>query len=228
MNANKKTARVAGLLDLLVAITGAFSIMIVPEMLIVPGNAAATAAKIASSELLFRVGIVSGLICQITFIFLALALHRLLRDVDHAYATAMVALVMIAVPIAFLNLMNRMAVLILLSGAEFLSAFNPGQLHALVMFFLNLHDDGIMAVQLFWGLWLFPFGVLVYKSGFLPRLLGVLLVIACFAYLADSFTSLLLPHYKDAVSSWTAAPAGLGEFAIMLWLLIRGARATGS
>ena len=111
-------------------------------------------------------GILSGLICQISFIFLALALHRLLKDVDKAYATAMVALVMVAVPIAFLNQLNRMAVLILLSGAEFLSAFNPGQLHALVLFFLNLHDDGIMAVQLFWGLWLFPFGVLVYNPAF--------------------------------------------------------------
>lgn len=224
MNANRKTARLAGALYLLVAITGAFSIMYVPATLIVPGDATATAARISSSELLFRAGIASGLICQITFIFLVLTLHRLLKDVDRTYAAAMVALVMVAVPIAFLNMLNQMAALILVSGAGFLSAFDTAQLHALVMIFLNLHEYGIMAVEMFWGLWLFPFGVLVYKSGVLPRLLGVLLMIACVAYVADSLTSLLLPRYKEVVSSWTAAPAGLGEFAIMLWLLIRGTR----
>jgi hypothetical protein len=137
----------------------------------------------------------------------------------------MVALVIVAVPIAFLNMLNNLAALIMLSGAEFLSAFNPAQLQALAMTFLNLHEQGIVLVEMFWGLWLFPFGVLVFKSGFIPRVLGVLLMIACVAYLTDSFTSLLLPRYKDFVSSLTAAPAGLGEFAIMLWLLIKGVRA---
>lgn len=224
MHASRKTARIAGMLYLLVAITGAFSIMYVPETLVVPGNATATAEKITSSELLFRAGIASGLICQITFIFLVLALHRLLKDVDHAYAAAMVALVLVAVPIAFLNMVNNLAALVLLSGAEFLSAFTTTQLHSMVMLFLRLHEQGIVVVQMFWGLWLFPFGVLVFKSRFLPRALGVLLVIACFAYVTDSLTSLLLPRYKDVVSSFTAGPAGLGEFAIMLWLLIRGVK----
>jgi hypothetical protein len=224
MNASKKTARVAGLLYLVVALTGAFSIMYVPTTLIVPGNATATADNITSSELLFRMGIASGLICQICFIFLVLTLHRLLRDVDRAYAAAMVALVIVAVPIAFLNMLNNLAALIVLSGAEFLSAFNPAQLQALAMTFLNLHEQGIVIVEMFWGLWLFPFGILVFKSGFIPRALGVLLMLACVAYLTDSFTSLLLPRYKDFVSSLTAAPAGLGEFAIMLWLLIKGVK----
>src|SRR5688572_31850201 len=224
MNENKKTARIAGLLYLVVALTGAFSIMYVPTTLIVPGNATATAASITSSEFLFRLGIASGLICQICFIFLVLTLHRLLKAVDQAYATAMVALVIVAVPIAFLNMLNYLAVLILSSGAGFLSAFTTTQLHSLIMVFLNLHEQGIAVVELFWGLWLFPFGVLVYKSGFLPRVLGVLLMIACVAYLADSFTSLLWPRHKDFVSSLTAAPAGLGEFAIMLWLLIKGVK----
>jgi hypothetical protein len=228
MSSNQKTARIAGLLYLLVAITGAFSIMYVPETLIVRGDATATAARIASSELLFRLGIASGLICQITFIFLVLTLYRLLKDVDQSYATAMVALVLVAVPIAFLNMLNNLAALVLLSGAEFLSAFTAAQLNALVLLFLSLHEQGIVIVEMFWGLWLFPFGVLVFRSRFLPRVLGVLLVIACFAYLIDSFTSLLLPRYKDIVSSFTAAPAGLGEFAILLWLLIKGTRVPAS
>jgi hypothetical protein len=224
MTVSRKTARIAGLLYLLVAMTGAFSIMYVPETLIVPGNATATAERITSSELLFRTGIASGLICQIAFIFLVLKLHHLLKDVDHAYASAMVVLALVAVPIAFLNMLNNLAALILLDGAEFLSAFSTTQLRSLMMLFLSLHEQGIVVVQMFWGLWLFPFGVLVFKSRFLPRALGVLLVIACFAYLTDSFTALLLPRYKDAVSSFTAGPAGLGEFAIMLWLLIRGVK----
>jgi hypothetical protein len=228
MSSNQKTARIAGLLYLLVAITGAFSIMYVPETLIVRGDAAATAARIASSELLFRVGIASGLICQITFIFLVLTLYRLLKDVDQSYAAAMVVLVLVAVPIAFLNMLNNLAALVLLSGAEFLSAFTAAQLNALILLFLSLHEQGIVIVEMFWGLWLFPFGVLVFRSRFLPRVLGVLLVIACFAYLIDSFTSLLLPRYKDTVSSFTAAPAGLGEFAILLWLLIKGTRVPAS
>jgi hypothetical protein len=223
---SKKTARIAGLLYLVVAITGAFSILYVPATLIVPGNAAATAERIASSEFLFRLAITSGLICQITFIFLVFALQRLLRDVDETYATAMVSLVIVAVPIAFLNMLNHLAVLILLSGADFLSAFNTTQLHALVMVFLRLHEHGIVIVQMFWGLWLFPFGVLVFRSRFLPRVLGVLLMIAAFAYLADSLTTLLMPRYGDVVSSVTGIPAGLGEFAIMLWLLIKGVKTT--
>ena len=220
----KRTARVAGLLYLFVAITGAFSMMIVPETLIVPGNAAATVANIASSELLFRAAIVSGLLCQVTFIFLALALHRLLKDVDHTYAAVMVALVMASVPIAFLNMLNQIAALILARGADFVSAFPIDQRNALVMFFLNLHEHGVTAVEMFWGLWLFPLGVLVIRSKFLPRVLGYLLIVACFAYLADSLTCLLLPQFEDVLATFTGVAGGLGEFAIMLWLLIKGVR----
>lgn len=223
-SSRKKTARIAGILYLLVAVTGAFSIMYVPETLIVRGNAAETVRNISSQQLLFRAGIASGLLCQITFIFLVLALYRLLKDVDRAYAAVMVTLVIAAVPVAFLNMLNQMAVLILLSGSSFLGAFTTAQLHALVMMFLGLHQHGIAAVELFWGLWLFPFGVLVFRSGFLPRVLGIFLILACFAYIADSMTALLLPRAKGLVSPITGALGGLGEFAIMLWLLIKGAR----
>ncbi len=220
----KRTARIAGLLYLLVAITGAFSIMYVPETLIVRDDAAATARNIASSELLFRAGIAGALICQVTFIFLVLMLYRLFKDVDNAYATTMVALVIAAVPIAFLNTLNHMAALILTSGADFLSAFTGDQQNALVMTFLTLHEHGLSAVEIFWGLWLFPFGVLVIKSSFLPRVLGVLLIVACFAYLADSAVSLLVPQYNDAINPFTAAAGGIGEFGILLWLLIKGVK----
>jgi hypothetical protein len=225
MHSEKSTARIAGILYLLVALTGAFSIMIVPEMLIRPDNAAETVRNIAANELLFRFGIAAGFLCQIAFIFLVLTLYRLLRNVDRGYAAAMVALVIVAVPIAFLNLLNYLAVLLLMNGSEYWSAFTADQLHALVMLFLGIHHQGVVVVQIFWGLWLFPFGVLVYRSRFLPRALGVFLILACFAYLIKSVTALLLPQFHEAVAPWTAAIAGLGEFAILLWLLIKGASA---
>lgn len=228
MNATKKTARIAGLLYLVIAVTGAFSLLYVPSALIVPDDAAATAARISASELLFRAGIVAGLVCQITFIFLVLTLHRLLKDVDRAYANAMVALVIVAVPIAFLNAVHQMAVLVLLSGADFLSAFNTAQLQSLMMIFLKVHQHGVIAVEIFWGLWLFPFGVLVFKSRILPRALGILLIVACVAYVVHAFTALLFPHHKELVSSITSIPSGLGEFAAMLWLSIMGAKASGA
>lgn len=224
MNSITKTARVAGLLYLLVAFTGAFSIMYVPSTLIVPGDAETTAVNILASEGLFRAGMMSGFVCRISFVFLAVALYRLFRDVDRTHALLMLALVIAAAPVAFLNMLNQAAALVVLRGGDSLSAFTTEQLQAIAMMFLNLHEQGIAAVGIFWGLWLFPFGVLVFKSGFLPRILGILLIISCFAYLAGSLTALLLPRYGDIVSQVTAAPAGLGEFAIMLWLVIRGAR----
>lgn len=224
MNSINRTSRIAGLLYLLIGVTGAFSILYVPSTLIVPGNATATANNIAASEGLFRLGIVSGLICQATFLFLAVTLYKLFRDVDRTQALLLLTLVVASVPVAFLNMVSQTGALIVLSGADFLSAFSTAQLHALAMMFLQLHQHGIAAVEIFWGLWLFPFGVLAYRSGFLPRILGILLIVACFAYLIGSMTWLLLPHYKEAVTQITAIPAGLGEFAMMLWLVFRGAR----
>jgi uncharacterized protein DUF4386 len=223
MNSTKKAARVAGLLYVLMGIPGGFSLLYVSSVLIVPGDATATINRIKTSELLFRVGMVSELICAAGFIFVALALYRLFKGVDKTLASLMVTLFVVSVPISFLNVLNQIAALTLLSGANFLSVFNSSQLNALVMLFLGLHHDGILLAQIFWGLWLLPFGVLVFKSGFLPRILGVLLIIACFGYLAISFTHLLLPAYGHIVSKF-AMVLTLGELPIILWLLIKGAK----
>ncbi len=224
MDSTQRTARVAGLLYLLVGVTSAFSLMYVPSTLIVRGDATATAHNIIASELLFRIGIVSGLISQTSFIFLVLALYHLLKGVNNKYALLMVALAAVSVPIVLLNMLNQFAALILLSGPNFLSAFEKSQLDALVMVFLSLYNHGIFVAEIFWGLWLFPFGVLVFKSGFLPRILGILLIINCFAYLAISFTSLLLPDYRHIVSQVMLVPEAIGELSIIFWLLIKGAK----
>ena len=223
MSPTKRTARIAGLLYVLVGITGYFSLMYVPGKLIVRGNPTATASNILASESLFRLGAVSNLIASTLFIFVALALYRLLKGVNQQHASLMVILVLVQVPLAFLSAMNQLAALMLVRGADFLSVFDKPQRDALAMLFLKLDGQGSIVCQIFWGLWLLPFGVLVFRSGFLPRILGVWLTLNCFAYLAMSFSGLLLPQHYDAVSR-IATPFLFGEVAIMLWLLIMGAR----
>jgi len=224
MHPTKKTARVAGLLYLLMGIPATFSMVYIPRTLIVLGNATATANNILASEMLFRIGIVSELIFATAFIFLVRALYRLLNGVNKTHASLMVTLALVSVPISFLNVLNEIAALALLRGAAFLSVFEKRQLDALAMVFLGLHRYGFLVDAIFWGLWLFPFGVLVIKSGFIPRITGVLLIVGCFAWLAVSLTSLLLPSYLNVVTRLATLPQAAAELPIMLWLLIKGAK----
>src|SRR5882757_7712314 len=223
MSSTKNPGRFAGLLYVLMSVVGFFAMAYVPSKLIVHGNATATANNIAASEMLFRFGIACNLISQAGFIFVALALYDLLKGVNRRHAVVMVTLILVAIPIALLNELNAIAALILVRGADFLSVFEKPQRDALAMLFLNLHGYGFDIAGIFWGLWLFPLGLLVYRSAFLPRILGVLLMIACFAYLANSFTSLVLPRYEAIVSRWMN-PLQLAEVLFMLWLLIMGAK----
>jgi hypothetical protein len=186
------------------------------------GDAAATASNIAASETMFRLGIACNLISQILFMWVALALYDLLKGVNRRHASLMLGLILVSLPIALLNELNSIAALILVRGADFLSLFDKPQRDALAMLFLNLHGQGFGIAEIFWGLWLFPLGLLVYRSGFFPRILGVLLIVNCFTYLVNSFTFLLLPRYVDIVSRWTK-PLGRGEMLFMFWILIIGA-----
>jgi len=223
MNSTKKTARVAGLLYLLMATPAPLGLIYVPSKLIARGNATVTANNILASESLFRLGIASELISATGFIFVALALYKLLKGVNKGHASLMVTLFVVSVPISFLNVVNAIAALTLVRGADFLSVFNKSQLDALAMVFLNLHSQGFAVAAIFWGLWLFPLGLLVYRSGFLPRILGVLLIVNSLAYPVSSFTSLVLPHYGPIVSR-LIMPLYSGELWFMLLLLIRGAK----
>jgi hypothetical protein len=221
MNQTKKTARVAGFLYLLIGITAPIGLLYVPGTLIVPGDATATADHIRASESLLRVGIMSELFHQVIVIFLVLTLYRLFKAVNETHARLLVILgALVSVPIVFLNVLNEIAALVLVSGAGFLSAFEKGQLDALAYLFLRLHGQGFVVAEIFWGLWLFPFGVLVIRSGFIPRFLGVLLFIAGSGYLASSFTSLLLPSYRHLVDQF-AMVLKIGEVPITFWLLRR-------
>ena len=223
MSSTKNPGRFAGLLYLLTSIPGAFALIYVPSKLIVHGNATATANNIAASETLFRLGIAAQLIGTAGFIFVALALYDLLKGVNRRHASLMVLLIVVSVPIAFLNELNSMAALVLVRGADFLSIFDKPQRDALAMLFLNLHHHGFVVAEIFWGLWLFPLALLVYRSRFLPRFLGVCLALAGFAWVILSLTGALSPQYLDKADTYSQ-PAFFGEIAFMLWLVIKGAR----
>jgi len=198
--------------------------MYIPNALFVGGNATATANNIAAHQSLFRLGIVCDLLAATLTLFLVLALYRLFKGVNQNLAVLMVILGgLMVTPIYFLNTLNDAAALLLVRGADFLSVFEEPQRDALAMLFLRLHHQGVVANEIFWGLWLLPFGILVYRSRFLPRFLGVWLIINGFAYVVISFTGLLLPQYEDKVFN-SAFPILLGEMAIMLWLVIKGAK----
>ena len=215
--------RLAGLLYLLSGIPSGFYLMYVDQVLIVPGNAAATASNILANETLFRLGIVSELVSTILFIFVVRALHSLLSGVNRGNASLMVTLWMVSVPVSFANVLSKAAALILLSGGNFLSVFQTNQLRALAMVFLNLHSEGITVVSIFWGLWLLPFGLLVYRSGFIPRILGIFLMTAGIAIVANSLVDLLLPQFANAVSPIELSLDALGEGSILAWLIVKGA-----
>ncbi len=197
MNSTKKAARIAGAIYLSMVFTAPFSLIYVPGKLIVKGNAAATADNILAHETMFRLSILADLVSQVIFICLAIALYRLLRDVSRPWAWLMVGFVFVSASVCFLNVLNDIAALILFQGADFLSVFDKPQRDALGMLFLRLHSYGIFIAEMFWGLWLFPFGLLVFRSGFLPRFIGVWLMINCFGYVALSVTALFfLPYYS--------------------------------
>ena len=223
MDSTKKQARFAGWLYLALAITGVFNLIYVPSTLFVFGDATATAENITSSEPLFRMGILSGLVSNVLFVFLVLVLYRLLKKISRRQAILMVTLVVISVATTFANTFNQIAALIILSGAEFLSPFDKPQLDAIAYLFLRLHSQGIQIIQVFWGLWLFPFGLLVYESRFIPKILGVLLFIAGCGYVLSTFMFLILPQYQAAISTFVTVLEA-GELPIILWLLIVSAK----
>lgn len=209
-------ARVAGFLYLFANLFAPLTLLYLPARFIVRGDAAATAANIMASESLFRFGIVLNLFTFIGQIFLVLALYQLLKVVDKNMASLMVIFSLAAVPIAMLNELTHLAVLPLLSGADYLSAFTTEQLQALVYLFVRLHNQGLNIAQIFWGLWLFPMGYLIFKSGFLPRVLGILLIVAGFGYVIQSFAA-FLGYNLDLIFV-----TGWGELLLLLWLLIKG------
>jgi hypothetical protein len=212
-----KTARIAGVLYLAMIPFALFGVMW-PSTLYVSGNAATTASNIMASKSLFTLSILSALLIQLGHIWLVLVLYKLLKAVNKNHALLMVILFLISVPIAMLSELNRFAALLLLSDAEYLTVFTTGQLQTLMMFFLDLREQGVFIATIFWGLWLFPMGYLIFKSGYIPKILGVFLMIGCFGYLIDYVIFFLIPDFGTSIALFT----GFGEQLFPLWLLIKG------
>lgn len=223
MNTKQKNARIVGVLYLIVAITGGFAHFSVRESLIVPNDLLTTAFNITSSETLFRIGSISDIICQTIFIFVPLYFYNLLKKVNKNYAITMVILALIGIPIAFMNIILQLGALELLVNNNYLIAFGEATLHALIMLLLDLNGIGILIVQIFWGLWLLPLGLLVFQSGFLPRIIGIMLIIAAFIYSFGSVATILLPQHMLLFDYIYWQPA-IVEIVLCLWLLIIGIR----
>jgi hypothetical protein len=223
MHPTVKAARTAGLIYLSMILVAPFCLLYIPSKLIVRGNAAATADNILAHETLFRLSIFGDLIGQVIFICLGVALYRLLRDVNKTWALLMLCLVLASAAVCFFNVINDIAALILFRGGDFLVVFDKPQRDALAMLFLRLYNHGQFIAEVFWGLWLFPLGLLIYRSGFIPRFIGVWLMINCFGWLVLSFTALFFPDNYNALLGYLQ-PLLFGEMALMLYLLIKGAK----
>jgi nitrate reductase NapE component len=222
MKSLKKTARIAGVMYLGNIITGIFA-QVVRSTLIVPGDAGATAKNIMASEWLFRIGFVSDLIMVTFYLLMGLVFYVLLKPVNKNVALLMLLLNLAGVPMLGINMLNQFATLLLMSGAGYLTVFSADQLHALGMLFFNLHEYGYSIAVISWGFYLLPLGYLVFKSGYLPRILGVLLMLAGFCDLIQFFQIFLFPSY-EVITYPGLAVALIAEFSFCLWLLIKGAK----
>ncbi len=225
----KRTARIAGSLYLLLVFTGFFSLRYVPSKLIDWDNATKTFNNIVGSETLFRLDILAGIIGYTGFLILPFVLYKLLNHINRTYAVGMVLLAVISVPISYTYLLDKFAVLTLIHKSAYLNAFQADQLHAQVLLQLNYYDNGILLASIFWGLWLFPFGYLVFKSGFLPKIIGIFLMVGSVGYQVDFLFHYFMTDKYDSmgISNYIRLPGSLGELAICLWMLIIGVKKDG-
>jgi hypothetical protein len=219
----KKTARQGGVLYFIWVLTAFYSLMYVSSRTIVPGDAAATAEKMLANELLFRSGIINNILSSVIWIFIAWTLYKLFKHVNDSQAKLLVWLVIIQVTFLFFSEAFNMASLMAFKG-EILKNYDLVQRQDIGLLFLKINGYGTAVLETFWGLWLFPFGYLVYKSGFIPKILGILLILNGIAYIIHSFTTILFPEYQDIVRQVSIPFWTLGEISITLWLLIKGIR----
>lgn len=216
-------SRIAGMLYLIVIITGLFSLMYIPKNLFVYGNALETAQNISQKTGMFRISLASSVICYLAFTFLVIFLYQILRTVDIFVARVMMILALISVPVSFYNLINKYAILDLIKD----NTSDLAQKSEKIMELLNNYDNGIFILTIFWGLWLLPFGFLIFRSGFYPKIIGVLLMVGCFGYLINFFGNTLFVDYQSVgVLQYLKLLPTVGEFSICFWLLFVGARKT--
>lgn len=217
VNQSKQTARLAGWLYLVLAVLGYFGYLYVPEFLVVPGDMGATLHNIAASESMYRLSMVSTLLMNIVSILIVLLLYKLLKPAGETLAEYMVVFLVIGAGISMINEVNHFAALAL-SSTNATSVFTASQSQFFVQFFLDMQEFGAYIATIFWGLWLFPLGILIIKSNYVPKILGVLLIVAGVGYLVDSMLLFLAPQFGFTFTDYTF----IGEILFLLWLLIKG------
>ncbi|MEA5025755.1 uncharacterized protein DUF4386 [Desulfitobacterium sp. LBE] len=217
-----RTARIAGLLYSLMIPLAAFGVMYAPTSLVIEGNVEATIANVLANGHMFRLSILSALVVQVCHIFIVLFLYKLLKPVNRSIAGLMVIFMLTSVPIAMVNELNHYGVLFTIHNDVSVGGTLADQTKNMIVLFFQLRQYGIVIAGIFWGLWLLPMGYLVYKSNFLPKALGIVLIIASFFYVCDSFLSLGIPGYGETLSAAVMKIPLYGELLFPLWLLFKG------
>jgi hypothetical protein len=218
-------ARLAGLIYLVVIVTGIFSIAYVPGQLVDYRDGAATMVKLQADPALYRWGLVAGMACYLAYLALPLVLYRVLADTHRNLATLMVILAVCGALLSLINLGHKFDVLALISQRPGLASLDATAVEGQVMLALTRYNQGIVLAQLFWGTWLIPLGLLALRSGLLPKVLGVLLVIGGVAYVFQSFAWTAFADYaQSSLARYVTTPASLAEIGTCLWLLIAGPR----
>lgn len=218
----KKTARLAGILYLVSAVFAPFSLIYVPSKIIVSGNATATAEKMLANEMLFRTSIALGMVSIILFLFVALVQYKLFEKVNKNLASVMALLVIVQIPVGFVIDIFSITSLMIFKG-EIMNNIAPNERHSIAMLLLKMGSNGNFILMTLWGLWLIPFGQLVFRSGFIPRVIGIYLILNGVTYIITSYAFVLFPEYKVLIDQYSF-PLLLGEPVIMLWFLIVGVR----
>jgi hypothetical protein len=221
---DKTFARITGALYLVVAILGGFAHLGARAAVYVPGDAAATAERIVDNATMFRLGFVADLIQATVFMFVGLALYRLLRQVSENVARVMVIFVAIAASLILANMIHHLAALLVATEPSYVADLGVAGSQSLVLLLLDMHHYGYLIAQIFFGLWLLPLGYLVFRSRRFPRALGVALIVACFAYLVEAFATFLVLGLDETVAMLIVIPSAIAELWTVLYLLIFGIR----
>lgn len=220
MNLNKKIARLAGLVFLMMFVFGLVAEIFFRQKIFSSSDLATTANNILSNTLLYRAGILSDILMSLSYMLTALVLYKLLSSVNKNMAATMVVFATAGSVLLLFNILIEIAPLYILNGNGFMSAFNSGQRQSLAMLFYNLYQHGYMIGQIFFSLWVLPLGVLIYKSGFIPKVLGILFMIETISGLLAVTVHFLLPN--STIESIMMLPMMIAEFSFMFYLLIRG------
>jgi len=217
-----QVARLAGLTYFILVLTGIFYLAYVPKQFFVSGDAAATVNNILNNEFLFRVGIFVGVISSITYLLLPFVLYKLFESVNRTAAFLMVALSVVSVPLSLAYTISLLDILRLLSGAQYLEPLPLEQIQTQAMLAFYSYINGMAIVKVFWGLWLFPFGYLAFRSNYIPKIFGITLMLGCFSYLIKFTGGILFPAFD--IPSFVGYPSSFGEIGTCLWLLIMGVK----